>query len=60
MSTSRLFLELRIEFPADMSQDHLSEVAEQLKDMMYDELSAENAEVPCIDVTYEKVMILTK
>jgi len=53
---SRLYVIFKVEFPSDSNGDTISEMAEQLKDMLYEELSGEVAEIPCINVTYEKVV----
>ena len=57
---ARLFVQYLVEFPTDSNPDTISDIAEQLKDMLYDELEPDVAEIPCIDVTYEKIMVIEK
>ena len=62
--TNKLYIEFRVEVPHNTNQDLLKEVAEQAKDILWDEfdgISENSGPIPqAINITYELRMEVSK
>lgn len=54
---AKLYIEYRVEFPTDSNGDIIHEMAEDVKDKLYD-IFGDESEIKCIDVSYDVVMFV--